>query len=484
MQPFDDRTPEEIDARNAAIITFLGRMYEQSKVEDSEPVETDSIPTPSQEQAVANVRQRLLQLAHDNRSPAARETPASKSINNRMPLPGQKTSWRWRLNVLALVTVMVALIGSSIFVFGLARQQKLEQGSVSQTPASSSIKPSGQGNLLIGDMLQADQASRYLLQKQQFTQLNQSQMVDGYQVTLDRAYVDGNLLIMGVYAVMPYGPQADKGDLKTGHFMTPENNHVRLTTASGVQLPVLGFSNAENVGDKQHLLRGLLLGFDAAGIQGKPAQVTFKLQMDVRCQGLSPNYQCPRTMNFSLTLPFHASRRVVTPHQSVTMNGTTFTLERVVITPSEARFYIGGWSAALLAPSTAWKQTPQPESFDDTWYKVKLTVQGKTRDLCTFMDPTDCPQGARMGASVPLHPTTWLESDSEANAVYLNNDHTIFGFSLLEPFNEHGKATITIHKQLEHYVRNKDQNDGSYTGNPGPVNDKNSSPWTFEFTLP
>ena len=83
------------------------------------------------------------------------------------------------------------------------RQIAWLKGKVSQRTSDTYIAPAKRGNRLIGDMLYADQVSRYLLSQGQFTQLNQSQMVDGYQVTLDRAYSDANILILGIYAVMP-----------------------------------------------------------------------------------------------------------------------------------------------------------------------------------------------------------------------------------------------------------------------------------------
>jgi hypothetical protein len=495
MQPFDDRTPEEMDTRNTTVITFLGRVYEKA----DDRIEGNAMEPAEQEQAIMRVRQRLLQLAQTSPSLSTKTTiPEKKPI----PVLHQRKSWQRRMNVLALVAMMIILIGSSFFVFGLAKQHQLAQNKISQSTTSTYITPSKSGNRLIGDMLYADQVSRYLLSRQQFTQLNQSKMIDGYQVSLDRAYVDANVLILGVYAIMPYGPKADKDGQKDAHFLPMDAGDIWLTTTKDVQLPILGLSTGLDKGNSQHEQRGLLLDFDTAGIVGNSSQITLNLHMFVHCQGeFSPTYNCPK-VTFAFTLPFHTGRQVITPHQAVTTNGTTFTLERVVITPSEARFYIGGWSEAMLTPSPAWGQTPQPKSIDDPWHNIKLSVQGKIYNLCTFQGPIGCPQGARTGASIPLHSRTQLirdangnttsvntgvqfTSDTELNPVYLNNDHSILGFSLLEPFNQlHSQATVTITKQFEHYVKDKQPGSSGYVGTGRPVDDKSASPWVIKFTLP
>jgi hypothetical protein len=475
MQPLDDRMPEEMDTRNAAIIAFLGRVYAEEKRDDDN--EDEAMGTV--EQAVIHVRQRLLWHIQTTALPVPQTT---RPEGRRAPAPQRQESWRRHLNALALVAVIIALLSSSVFVFGLAKKHKLEQGKGISPTSGTYITPTRHGNRLIGDMLYADQVSRYVLSQGQLVQLNQSQMVDGYQVTLDRAYADANILILGIYAVMPYGPQADKDGRRDANFFA-EGDHIRLTTTGGAQLPVLDVSHAMDTGNRQYEQRGLLLDFDTAAIAGSPRQITLNFQIGVHCQGLSPRYSCPRTVQFSFTVPFQSGRQVLTPHQSVTMNGITFTLEKVVITPSEARFYIGGWSKGMFQQPSLDPNHP-PQSYDETWYKAKLSVQGNVHDLCTLMNPLNCPQGARTGASLPLHSGIQFESDGPINPVYLNNDQTILGFSLLEPFKEHGVATVTITKQLLHFVKMKQPGSSGYVGTGSPVDDKSVSPWVLTFTLP
>jgi hypothetical protein len=384
--------------------------------------------------------------------------------------------------VLALVAMLVLLIASSFFITGLMQQRQLAQ--ISGSPHSSYIVPPNKhGSLIVNELVQADQVSRFLQQKQQFAQINQSQMSNGYQITVDKAYIDANILLLGIYAVMPYGASANKDGQMDRFFLLADADHTRVT-ANGARLPLIGGSSGGDTSNIQHEQRGLLLAFDAAGIQGNPAQAALKLQMDIQCQGWPPNYTCPRTVNFSFTLPFHPGKQVITPQQAVTQNGMTFTLERVVITQAEARFYVGGWSDAMFQ-TPPWSERSKQESFDDVWYNIKLTTASKTWSLCTLLTPYNCPQGAQTGPTLPRHSGVQFGGDGigEGSPVYLNNDHTKLGFSLLEPFNEHGKMSVTITKQIFHFVRDK-KNSDSYVGTTtGPVTDKNASPWVFEFAL-
>jgi hypothetical protein len=482
MQPFDDKIPEEMDA-NTTMIAFLGHVYARDEAEGD--VESKSVDT-EEMQAVVRVRERLLQLTQEQwPSVPGTHGPTSERARSGLSTLQPIKGWRQLMKGLALVAMLVLVIGSSFFITGLVQQRQLAvQSNTAATPTGGYIvRPSRSGNLLIGDMLQADQVSRFLLQNQQFTQINQSRMVNGYQVTLDRAYSDANIVLLGIYAVMPYAAQADREELKDPYFFPDGDNHIRLTTAGGVRLPSIGSSYARDMSNVRHEQKGVLLGFDGAGIQGGPARITLNLQMDVHCQGWSPNYKCLDTVNFSFTLPFHAARQITMLQQTVTQNGKTFALERAVISPAEARFYIGGWTAAMLTP-TPEPQHSQQKSYDETWYNIKLSVANKTYDLCTMMTPLNCPQGARTGASVPRHPSVRFYSDTNANAVYLNNDQTIPGFSLLEPFNEHGKMTVTITKKLLHFVKDTATNNGGYVAYPDSLHDdKSAAPWVFEFTL-
>ncbi len=479
MQPFDDRIPEEVD--DTAIVGFLGHVYVREVIESS--VGSNQVDT-EEMQAVSRVRERLLQLIQEGESPiAGRPAQIDERVKNVLALPKQTSGWQQRVTVLALVAAVLLLVASSFFVTSLAQQHQVALGNPPQVAADSYILPPGKhGSLLISDMLQADQVSRSLLQGQQFTQINQSRMVDGYQVTLDRAYMDANIVLLGLYAVMPYAPQADLDGQKDQYFLPIQDNHFRLTAARGVQLPSIGSSAARDMSNVRHEQKGVLLGFDGAGIQAAAAQVALNFQMDVHCQGWPPNDTCPKTVNFSFTLPFHAAKQVTTPQQAVTQNGKTLTLERVVITQSEARFYMGGWTAVLPAPTPV-SQSAQPKSYDEVWYNIKLSVANKTYDLCTLMTPLNCPQGARTGATSPRHQSVQFLGDTNDRAVYLHNDQAIPGFSLLEPLNEHGKMSITITKKLLHYVR--DTATAGYSANPSTmIDDKSAAPWIIEFVLP
>ncbi|GHO98178.1 hypothetical protein KSF_082260 [Reticulibacter mediterranei] len=483
MQPFDDTIPEEMDANNTAMIAFLSHVY----VRDESESDTESkLADTEQIQAVVRVRERLLQLTQEQQSSiSGMYGPTGGGTGSSFSQPQQAKSWQKRIKVLALVAMLVLLIASSFFITGLVQQRQLARGSdFPVTIGSYIVPPNKHGSLIVNELVQADQVSRFLQQKQQFTQINQSQMADGYQITVDKAYMDANILLLGVYAVMPYGRSANKDGRMDSFFLLADGDHTRLT-ANSVKLPLIGGAAGTDTSNIRHEQRGMLLAFDAAGIQGSPSQVGLNLQMDIHCQGWPPKYTCPHTLSFSLKVPFHANKQVATPQQAVTQNGMTFTLERVVITQAEARFYVGGWSDAMFQ-TPPWSERSKLESFDDTWYNIKLATASKSYSLCTLLTPYNCPQGAQTGPTLPRHNGVQFGGDGigEGSPVYLNNDHTKPGFSLLEPFNAHGKMSVTITKLIEHFVKDK-KNSDSYMGTTnGPVVDKKASPWAFEFILP
>jgi hypothetical protein len=481
MQPFDDTLPEEMDANNATVIAFLSHIYVRDEPEgdvESKLVDTEQI------QAVGRVRERLLQTTQEYMSPIpGMHALASERAESKFSQSQRVRGWLQRLKVLALVAMLVLLIASSFYITGLMQQRQFVQNNQSLI-GSYIVPPNNHGSLIVNELVQADQVSRFLQQKQQFAQINQSQMSNGYQITVDKAYMDANILLLGIYAVMPYGASANKDGQMDRFFLLADGDHTRVT-ANGIRLPLIGGSSGGDTSNIRHEQRGLLLAFDAAGIQGSPAQTALKLQMDIQCQGWPPNYTCPRTVNFSFTLPFHPGKQVITPQQAITQNRMTFTLERVVITQAEARFYVGGWSDAMFQ-TPPWSERSKQESFDDVWYNIKLTTVSKTWSLCTLLQPLNCPQGAQTGPMVPRHSGVQFSGEGigDGSPVYLNNDHTKLGFSLLEPFNEHGKMTVTITKLFMHFVKDK-KNSDSYVGTTNePVTDKNASPWVFEFTLP
>jgi hypothetical protein len=260
-----------------------------------------------------------------------------------------------------------------------------------------------------------------------------------------------------------------------------DDKHIHLTTNKGIKLPVLADSQAEDTSDPSHEQRGMLLGFDMAGIQRNPQQVALNLQLAVHCNFAYTN--CAHTLNFSFKLPFHQGH-IINVHKAVTMNGKMFTVERLVITQSETRVYIGGWSNNMYDQPDTTNMHPLPSSFKELWYKVQLSMQGKTHALCILLNPQSCPQGASISATIPHNPGVAFLSNGDIDPVYLNNDTSVLGFSLIgPPINAHGKAVVTITRQYITFI--KDKQPDSYTGvNDTPIDDKTVSPWVLEFPLP
>jgi hypothetical protein len=486
MQPFNDINPEESDAQNEAVITFLKQVYKYSETDNgNRDVAEYNEPGLDEAQAIDHVRQRLLKLAQgeqplslviDTADGQMNVAPMDLPINR--PVAKQNKNWQQSARFIAIAAVVILLIGSSIFATNLAQSSKQSPGNAGP-PISATPTPTVE-NRMIDDLLQADQASQYLLNARQFIQLNQTMTFGGgYQVTLDRAYADANLLIIGIYARLPYGLKGARSATEADSFLPQDNKHIRLTTNTGIKLPVLADSQAMDISDPAHEQRGMLLGFDTAGIQGNPQQVTLNLQIAVGCDFAYT--KCAHTLNFAFKLPFHQGH-IITVHKAVTTNGKTFTVERLVITQSETRVYIGGWSDNMYDQPDITNLHPQPNSFKEIWYKVQLSIQGKTQALCILLNPQSCPQGASISSRIPHNPGVSFLSNGDLDPVYLNNDASILGFSLIgPPPNAHGKAAVTITRLYMTFV--KDQG-GGYAGSNTLVDDNTVSPWVLEFTLP
>lgn len=191
---------------------------------------------------------------------------------------------------------------------------------------------------LFDDAAAFDHSIRHISQANLWQPIDQSQTIDGFTVTVRRAYADANRVIIAYTIEMPpeYGPF----DITA--------REMRLTTADGTELPWPQYGVGYVFGDSNI---GSMYSFDAAAIQGAPAELTLHLTMrDVMAvrkdtplpePGTTmvdrlPHITIPGPFEFDFTVPFIAGR-VAELNQTVTANGVPLTLERVVVTPSETR---------------------------------------------------------------------------------------------------------------------------------------------------
>ncbi len=272
----------------------------------------------------------------------AREVNTKSSAIPQWRSPAQRASVRFSLAALALVAVL--LFSSLAFAFS-----------------------GGDINALLQKVLQAGNGGQQVFQKQQFVHIGKAKTIEGFTLTVEDAYADANEIIVS-YSITSANIEAlGKG----GHWAF---NDVLLATKGSANIPELLSRGTEpdwayTKNNANKIPTGLnVVYFDGSTIQGNPKSIDLHTTVTYGCgsEGGGPSSETINGTTVALTptpgsdcsakatevsnklnwafdfsLPFHAGR-VVNVHQSATSGGRTVTLERVVITQSETRFYIDG----------------------------------------------------------------------------------------------------------------------------------------------
>ncbi|WP_201394075.1 hypothetical protein [Ktedonobacter sp. SOSP1-52] len=252
------------------------------------------------------------------------------------------------------------------------------------------------------------------------------------------------------------------------------NDHNELTIKNGGKLAAIGDASAYDTSDPHHGKEGHVFSFDAATIQGAPKSLPLVLRLGVDC----PSSECLHTVTFSFTVPFHAGR-VLTPHQTVRVQGIALTLEKVVVTPSETRLYIRG----LTPPTPPSAPGALPAQYTDWSYALKLTVGGQTYSGYRYPGSPNI----FFSSLYPGADPTLQDGGGGEVPIFLNQDPNIVGISLFQPlFEKHGSWTLTVTKEVQHFHLEKDAHGTSsyITDGSKPSPDPSLAPWMFTFTLP
>ncbi len=188
----------------------------------------------------------------------------------------------------------------------------------------------GAAYVVIPAVFNVDAGARSLIASGQGVPLNLSRTADGYTITVTRAYADANRVIVA-YSIHP-------ADGKPLGQLRPFTTTV--TTAQGVVLVDHGGGSRDADG-------GFLDTYDAGPITGNPSDVTLHLTVPppttlLEMSGTpAPVTSATSPFTFTFTVPFIAGR-VTNLHEVQTAGGTTVTLERVVVSPTETRTYLSG----------------------------------------------------------------------------------------------------------------------------------------------
>lgn len=177
-----------------------------------------------------------------------------------------------------------------------------------------------------------------ILQANLGKEVNHSQTVDGFTVSIQRVYADANRVVIG------YTVSGPPGRTFTNFFL----DKPRLVAANGAILPYRARTDAGTDSGTG----GYVMWYDAADIAGNPKELDLRLEIPgiqaIQPTHLSPTPQppapqppvrLPGPFEFRFTVPFIPGR-VAEVNQTVTAGGIPVTLERVVVTPTETRAFL------------------------------------------------------------------------------------------------------------------------------------------------
>jgi hypothetical protein len=328
----------------------------------------------------------------------------------------------------------------------------------------------------LNSIFHAEPASQQLLQANQFTTLQQSQMADGHKVTLDKAYADANRIILGILVTDPRGTKQPTGD----NAFLSNLNAITLKTQQSQALSLLGTQSAVDTSNPQAYKEGLAVAFDGAAIQGDPAHISLNLTIGAECNDAAPS-ACKYTLMYRFTLPFHAGR-LIRLHQTVIANGHTLTLEQVIITPSETRLFIHWQKGDLQLPAFALPEGPAgPATYTETLYDLQLSANGQTYPICQVGGGIPCRSGFGPGPDLNMSQFITDTGGSFTGPILLNGNQQIVGFSLFQPLShQHGTWTLTITKFVMPTQRDEQ---GGYRSTASPSKDDSAAPWIFTFNV-
>jgi len=156
-------------------------------------------------------------------------------------------------------------------------------------------------------------------------ELNISQTIDGVTVSIERAYADSNVILLGY---MVSGPAKNYG-MSIGE----------LSTVDGYVFPgMVGFSTAPGAesftgewGDNER--RAYIIEYDASKFAGTPAELNLKYEINISERtALGGEGKTVGPFILEFTLPLN-SGKTIEVNQTVEANGIPITLEKVEISP-------------------------------------------------------------------------------------------------------------------------------------------------------
>jgi hypothetical protein len=183
---------------------------------------------------------------------------------------------------------------------------------------------------LIKQAFNMEPGTQQLLELKLAQDVHLVRQLNGFTVTIDKVYADSNRVVIGYTVATP-----------PNHGYAMELLDPVLTTPDGLTLPGGDFMGT----GAQNNAQAIIAVFDTSQITSMPPS----LQLHLSARGLGGMedagsstvrpYEVLGQLDFDFTVAFHPGH-IVTPHETVTAGGQSMTLERIIITPSQARVYL------------------------------------------------------------------------------------------------------------------------------------------------
>ena len=294
------------------------------------------------------------------------------------PQPPRRTRLVQRANMLAAVLVVALLIASVAVLYIRHPGALIGSSSQKKLPPVSCTEEKSLG----------DPVLIQLCQNRMLVDIHQSQVIGGYTITLQRAYVDANRLIFEYTARQNSTGKVVELSQPT---LDVTVQHTSLGGPKGVSYNEIG-ANLISVPNKGAFPQNLR---------------TLSLHVTMRkfAVGIStgPNNQLPTLQgnaDFHFALPFH-SGQTLNLHDTITLNGTDYTLYRLIVSPSMTSFYVTGILSDKLS------------TFSLQWRGQPIAIGDSTVSVPDVIAPNQPP-------------------------------YTVFSLETAQPFNQHGSLTLIV----------------------------------------
>ncbi len=166
-----------------------------------------------------------------------------------------------------------------------------------------------------------------LCTQHQLTKIDITKNVGGIPVTLAYAYADSNRV-----AILAFAPSAA---LSSSPSSPPDSKQLmfgEVTTSNGRSLDGIGGAGGSGLAGSKYTF----FSTDADTAILPSSTHMLDLQVPVSFLDLGKSNKALATVTFAFSVPFHPAR-IAYPHQTITVDGQSITLDRVAISPSEAR---------------------------------------------------------------------------------------------------------------------------------------------------